>query len=176
MQPLLRADAPEAAREARAGAEVLQPADDAQLAISSSAWLSTGVPVSASRSASGGSDVGEPADRLRALRPRVLAVVRLVEHERLRARSARRVAVRVDDLVVEDRDVGGGRDRRRARDDGDRAVRQPARGLALPVELQAGRADDDRGERVVGLERGERLDGLAEALLVGEERAPRPST
>ena len=55
----------------------------------------------------------------------------------------------------------------------ERAVRQPARGLALPVELQRRRADDDRRERAVGLERGERLDRLAEALLVGEERAPR---
>ena len=50
---------------------------------------------------------------------------------------------------------------------------KPVRGLALPVELEAGRADDDRGVGVVGLERGERLDGLPEALLVGEERAPR---
>ena len=45
--------------------------------------------------------------------------------------------------------------------------------LALPVELQRRRADDDRREGAVGLERRERLDGLAEALLVGEERAPR---
>ena len=60
-----------------------------------------------------------------------------------------------------------------ALDDGERAVRQPARGLALPVELQRGGADDDRRERAVGLERRERLDGLAEALLVGEERAAR---
>ena len=57
------------------------------------------------------------------------------------------------------------------------------RGLALPVELQRRRADDDRRERVVGLERRERLDGLAEALLVGEEararverRSARPPT
>ena len=42
-----------------------------------------------------------------------------------------------------------------------------------PVELQRRRADDDRRVGVVGLERGERLDGLAEPLLVGEERAAR---
>ena len=60
-----------------------------------------------------------------------------------------------------------------ALDDGDAAVREPVRRLALPVELQRRRADDDRREGVVGLERGERLDGLAEALLVGDEGAPR---
>ena len=43
--------------------------------------------------------------------------------------------------------------------------------LALPVELQRRGADDDRRVGVVGLERRERLDRLAEALLVGEERA-----
>ena len=53
------------------------------------------------------------------------------------------------------------------------AVRQPARAPRAPVELQRRRADDDRRVGVVGLERGERLDGLAQALLVGEERAPR---
>ena len=42
--------------------------------------------------------------------------------------------------------------------------------LALPVELERRGADHDGGVRVVLLERGERLDGLAEALLVGEER------
>ena len=50
-------------------------------------------------------------------------------------------------------------------------MRQPARRLALPVELQRRRAHDDRRERLVGLQRGKRLDRLAEPLLVGEERA-----
>ena len=45
-------------------------------------------------------------------------------------------------------------------------------GLALPVELQRGRADDDGGIGVVGLERRQRLDRLAQALLVGQEGAP----
>ena len=54
----------------------------------------------------------------------------------------------------------------------DAAPRQPRACLALPVELEVGGADDHRREGVVGLERGERLDRLAEALLVGEERAP----
>ena len=142
-------------------------------AISSSAWFITGVPVSATRSASRRQRLGQPPHRLRALRARVLDVVRLVEHERPRLAQREPRAVRVHDVVVDDRDVGGGRDRAGARDDGDRAVREPVLRLALPVELQRRRADHDRGERVVLLQRRQRLDGLAEALLVGEERAPR---
>ena len=56
---------------------------------------------------------------------------------------------------------------------GHRSVREPVLDLAPPVELQRGRADDDGRVRVVGLERRERLHGLAETLLVGEEQAPR---
>jgi hypothetical protein len=52
-------------------------------------------------------------------------------------------------------------------------VRQPALRLALPHQPEARRADDDRGERVVGLDRRQRLDGLAQAGLVGQEGAPR---
>ena len=51
--------------------------------------------------------------------------------------------------------------------------RQPALGLALPVELQARRADHHRRVGAVGLQRGQRLDRLAEPLLVGQERPPR---
>ena len=74
-------------------------------AISSSAWLSTGVPVSASCSPSGAIDAASAPHRLGALRLRVLAVVRLVDDERAgRGGRARRGGR--DDLVVEDRDVG----------------------------------------------------------------------
>ena len=52
-----------------------------------------------------------------------------------------------------------------------RPLREPALGLALPHQLHARRADHDRREGVVGLERGQRLHGLAEPLLVGDERA-----
>jgi hypothetical protein len=45
--------------------------------------------------------------------------------------------------------------------------------LPAPVELQRRRADDHGRIGVVGLQGGERLDGLAEPLLVGEEAAPR---
>ena len=141
---------------------------------SSSAWLSTGVPVSARRSPSGHDGLGQPAHRLRALGVRVLAVVRLVDDERARRAPGERLAVRGDDLVVEDRDVGA---RRHGRPGPSttatlRCGSQRAR-LALPVELERRRADDDGGIGVVGLERGERLDRLAEALLVGQERAAR---
>ncbi len=46
---------------------------------------------------------------------------------------------------------------------------QPALQLAQPVELEARGTDDDRGVGVRCLDRRERLDRLAEALLVGEE-------
>ena len=46
------------------------------------------------------------------------------------------------------------------------------RGLALPRQLHRRRADHDGRVRGLGLHRGERLHGLAEPLLVGQERAP----
>ena len=52
-------------------------------------------------------------------------------------------------------------------------MRQPAPDLALPAELHRRRADHDGRIGVVGLERRERLDGLAEPLLVGDECPPR---
>ena len=52
------------------------------------------------------------------------------------------------------------------------ALGQPVCALALPGELHARRAHHDGREGLVGLERGQRLHGLAEALLVGDEGAP----
>ena len=52
------------------------------------------------------------------------------------------------------------------------ALGQPALALALPDELHARGAHDRRRECAIGLQRGERLDRLAEPLLVGEQRAP----
>jgi hypothetical protein len=117
--------------------------------------------------------LGEPADRAGALGGRVLDVVGLVEDQRLGAAQRQALAVRVDDLVVEDRDVGLRDHLAGADDDVQRAMRQPVLGLALPVELQAGRADDDGRVGVVLLEHRQRLDGLAQALLVGDEQPPR---
>ena len=142
-------------------------------AISSSGWFMTGVPVRQIFSASGDSDSASRRTALRALGLRVLDVVRLVEDQRLGPRDRQPLAVRVHDLVVEDGDVGL-RDRLAGADhDVQRAVRQPVRGLALPVELQRRRADHDRRVGVVLLQRRQRLDGLAQALLVGDEQPPR---
>ena len=175
VQALLRQLAAEAcARTARPSRSRSRRPMTRSCETSSSAWLSTGVPLSASRSPSVDDRVGEPPHRLRALGLRVLDVVRLVDDERARPQPPERLAVRGDDLVVEDRDLAGRRrPRMRPSMTVTLAVRQPLRGLALPVELQRRGADDDRRERAVGLERRERLDGLAEPLLVGDERAPR---
>ena len=131
------------------------------------------MPVSASRSPSGGTAPRKPADRLGALGARVLAVVGLVDDERARAPAGERLAVGGDDLVVEDRDVAARRDRAAPLDDRHRTVRQPLARLTLPAELHRRRAHHDRRISAVGLERGERLDGLAEPLLVGQERPAR---
>ena len=49
---------------------------------------------------------------------------------------------------------------------------KPARALARPGQLHARGADDRGRERLVRLECRERLNRLAETLLVGDERAP----
>ena len=86
---LLGAGALEAALEPRAGAELLQPADDPQLRDQLVRVVHHRRAGQASCSASGGAR-REPAHGLRALGPRVLDVVRLVQDERLRAASASR--------------------------------------------------------------------------------------
>ena len=173
MQPLLLPGAGEALRERRAAAEVLQPSEDAQLRDD----LGRAVghrragqrqPQRVAREA-----VREPSDRLGALRPRVLAVVRLVEHEPARAAPEEVLALTRDGLVAQDRDVGRRRHAAAPGQQRRRAVRQPAGRLALPQQPQARRAHHDGGERVVGLEGRQRLHRLAEAGLVGQEGAPR---
>ncbi len=142
-------------------------------AISSSAWLSTGVPLSASLSDPRAIDAASARTAwVRFARGFLTMCDSSMTSARGRG-EGELLAVVGDELVVEDRDVGPRRDGAAAGDDRDRAVRQPVRGLTLPPELHRRRADDDRRERVVGLERGERLDGLAKPLLVGEERAAR---
>ncbi len=86
--------------------------------------------------------------------------------------------MRLEDVVVAQHDVGaigagGGPPLlRTAVDDRDAAARKPALALALPDELHARRAHNRGRERLVHVQRGKRLDGLAQPLLVGEERAP----
>ncbi|MEA2144081.1 MAG: SWI/SNF-related matrix-associated actin-dependent regulator of chromatin subfamily A-like protein 1, partial [Solirubrobacteraceae bacterium] len=173
VEPLLGERTLELAREARAGAEVLEAPDDPQLADQLLGVVEHGGPGQREAQPLVGDGAREAADGLRALGLRVLAVVRLVDDERSRAQAGELVAVGGDDLVVDDRDVAGGRDGDTPLNHRDAAVRQPAARLALPVELERRRADDHCGEGVVGLQRGERLDRLAEALLVGQERASR---
>jgi hypothetical protein len=100
--------------------------------------------------------------------------VRLVEHERLGAAQREPLAVLEDDLVVEDDDLRSpGLPARDAAPGEHRngPVREPRPDLSFPVELEGRGAHDDGRVGVVGLERRERLDGLAETLLVGEEGA-----
>ena len=90
VQALLRQLAAELARELRARAEVLAGGRCTRsCATSSSAWLSTGVPLSASRSPSVDDRVGQPPHGLRALGLRVLDVVRLVDDQRARPQPRR---------------------------------------------------------------------------------------
>ena len=103
---LLRARALEAAGEARAGAELLQAAEDPQLRdqlvrVVHHRRAGQRQPQRAVRQR-----LRQPPHGLRALGARVLDVVGLVEHERLRAAQLQPHAVRVHDLVVEDRDLG----------------------------------------------------------------------
>ena len=173
VDPLLGAHALEAPREARAAAEVLEPAEHPQLRDQllgvvhhRRAGQRQPQRVRAQR-------LGQPPHGLRPLGARVLDVVRLVEHQRRRPPQRQPRAVRVHDVVVDDRDLGRLGDRAGARHDRHRPVRQPVLDLPAPVELQRRRADDDGREGVVGLEGRERLHGLAQPLLVRQEGAPR---
>ena len=171
VQPLLGDHAAELAGEARAGAELLHAPDDAQLRDELLGVVEHRGPAQRQAQAAGRDGRRQPAHRLGALGLGVLAVVRLVDDERARPLARERPVMRGDHLVVDDRDLGRRRDRAAPVDHGDGAVRQPALGLALPAELHRGRADDDRRVGAVGLQGGQRLDGLAQSLLVGQERA-----
>ena len=83
--------------------------------------------------------------------------------------------VTVQHLVVDDHDVGEAVDRVAvAMDHGDRAVGCPQTGLAGPVGLDDVRYDDQQRVGVRGLRREQRLSGLAQARLVGEQEGPVP--
>ena len=95
----------------------------------------------------------------------------------MRSRAHEPVEVGLEDVVVEDDDVGalglrcpGGVGAAVEHRHG--AIGQPMLRFALPGELHARGADHSGREGVVGLEGGERLNGLAEALLIGDEGAP----
>ena len=93
VQPLLRQRPAELLLEARAGAEVLQPPEHAQLrdqllGVVEHRRAGQREPQRIARQ-----PLGEPPHRAGALRLRVLAVVRLVEHERARAAQRERLAL-----------------------------------------------------------------------------------
>ena len=121
--------------------------------------------------------LGQPNGGLGAPRARVLDVVGLVEDQRPRLELGQPLRVRVEDVVVEHDDLRLERllrpgDLGATVEHRDAALRQPDRRLALPHQLHARRAHHHGREGVVDLQRGQRLHGLAEALLVGDERAP----
>ncbi len=114
---------------------------------------------------------GDRGDGLRASCRRVLAEVRLVEDERPGRGGDGAVDQGVGDLVAGHGDVVRARGVA-AGESCARAMRQPALGLAQPVDAQRRGRDDERRVGVGGFERRERLDRLAQAGFVGEERAP----
>ena len=173
VQAQVRVGAAEALAELRARAEVGQAPEDPQLGDQLGRAVHHGrarqrkhEPVARDRRR-------QVLHRLGALRGRVLAVVGLVKHQGAGGDGRERTQACGDDVVIDDGHIGRLHRAVPARA-GQRlgaAVRQPQRELAQPVQLEARRADDDRRVGVVGLERRERLDRLAETLLVGEERA-----
>ena len=175
MDALLGAGALEAAGEARAASRT--PPAGRGCAAGRSAPRGGSSPACRSARAAARRRAAPSASRRTAcvrLRARVLDVVRLVEHQRARASQRQAGAVRVDDLVVEDRDVGGRARRCRCPETmPTERCGQPVLGLAQPVELQARGADDDRRVAPSASSAASACDRLAEPLLVGQERPPR---
>ncbi len=107
---------------------------------------------------------------LRALRGLVLDEVRLVDDHAAEPERPQPADVAVEDLVVDDHDVGEAVDvvavtvHHRGH-----AVRRPQRHLAGPVGLHDVRDDDEQRVGVGGLGGEQRLGGLAEAGLVGQQ-------
>ena len=107
---------------------------------------------------------------LRALRGLVLDEVRLVDDHAAEAEVAEPADVPVEHLVVDDDDVGEAVDGVAvAVDHGGRAARRPEPGLARPVGLDDVRDDDEQRVGVGRLGGEQRLGGLAQAGLVGEQ-------
>ena len=107
--------------------------------------------------------------------PLVLDEVRLVDDHAAQPEVTEPADVAVEDLVVDDDDVGEGVDLLAvAVDDRDRPVRGPEPGLAGPVGLDHVGDDDQQRERLGGLGGEQRLGGLAEAGLVGEQERAVP--
>ena len=118
----------------------------------------------------GAEALGELEHVLAALRGLVLDEVRLVDDHAAEAVVAEPADVPVEHLVVDDHDVGEAVDLLAvAVDDGDGAVRRPEADLVGPVGLDDVGHDAQQRVGVGGLRGHQRLRGLAEAGLVGEQ-------
>ena len=177
MQAVVATRGAEAAREARAAAEVLEASEHPQLGHELLGAVQDRRAGEAQAESVRGQPLRELERRLGAPGPGVLHVVRLVQDQRAQAARGEPRGVGLEDVVVQHHDVGlrgiagpgvGGA----AVEHGHRAVGQPDVGLTLPRELHARGAHHRRRERLVVLQRGQRLHGLAESLLVGDEGAP----
>ncbi len=114
--------------------------------------------------------LGDLEDVLGALRRLVLDEVRLVDHHAAEAVLADPADVPVEHLVVDDHDVGEAVDRLAvAVDHGGGTTRGPQPDLARPVGLDDVGHDHEQRVGVGGLGREQRLGGLAETGLVGQQ-------
>lgn len=123
----------------------------------------------------------EALRRLRRLGAPVLEPLRLVEDEHVRGERGDRIFIAERDLVVRDREGGlplvEGAPLRTGPLDDRRGLARGARDLARPLRLERSRADDEDAARLARLAevlgRGDRLERLSEAHVVGEDRAAR---
>ena len=114
--------------------------------------------------------VGELEDVLGALRGLVLDEVRLVDDHAAEAEVAQPADVAVQHLVVDDHDVGEAVEVLAvAVDDRHRVARRPQLGLARPVGLDHVGHHAQQRVGAGGLGRQQRLGGLAQAGLVGQQ-------
>ena len=119
--------------------------------------------------------LGQLEHVLRALGGLVLDEVRLVDDHAAEPEVPEPADVPVQHLVVDDHDVGEAVDRVAvAVDHGGGAVGGPQPRLARPVGLDDVRHDDEQRVGVRRLRGEQRLGGLAEPRLVGEQEGPVP--
>ena len=177
VQAVVAAGRAEAARQTGAAAEVAQAPEHAQLGHQLLGAIEHRRAGQGEPQGVVGHAPGQLERRLRPGRARVLHVVGLVEHHRARMPRDQPLQVGLEDVVVEHHDLGlagllGPAGLGAPVEDRDAPLGQPVEALALPGELHARRADHHGRERLVRLERGQRLHGLAEPLLVRDEGAP----
>ena len=136
MEPPARLLAAEAARKRRGGPELVESPQRAKLRHELGRAVDERRAGQSQAQGVRSEPLAEVDQRLRAPGLRVLAVVRLVEHERLGLELGEHVSMCIEHVVVDDHDVGPGGRARAARDRRGGPSRQPARRLAQPVELE----------------------------------------